>query len=620
MNVSNTHHSSAQPKPIPVFRADRLGSFKQFLNLIWLLRLVLKVAPAPALLWAFTSLIRSLVLPINLWITKYLVDAVVDVVRASGSLNPVFTYLSFLLAGLFIQRLVGWIDPWLSGKFQQAAGRELTRLVIVKAPRLSLEQFEHTGYYDELTRAMSQTKQKGPDILDQVMSVVRNLSSLIGYGAVLWVIHPFILTGVVGLTGVSIWIAMKGGQDVWSVLSRQTFKRRLADYYGAILVDRNTAKEARLYDLKQYLIDRWTKLYWNSRNELRREAIRVDLKQFGTYGIAVLASIGALYYIAVSPSVDASPGLYTIFFQAVTGILDPMYLIVLALRQLGESSGYASDLRHFLDLPEYSALSADLKKNTRCFPKPLRRGIVVKNVTYTYPGNETPALKNLNLEIKAGEKVAIVGENGSGKTTFVRLLLGLYRPDSGAILADGLDYWDDIEPHALYRAFSAVMQSYVRYHLSLAENIALSQVQTEEQKHAVHRAAVQVGADITDSLSQGYDTLIGPEMGGVDLSGGQWQRVALARAFFRNSEVLVLDEPTAALDPMAELAIFERFRELAAGRTALMIAHRLGIARLADRILVFRGGTVIEEGTHDQLLREGREYAEMFESQARWYR
>ena len=619
MNIPNTPRSSTQPKPIPVFRADRLGSLKQFLNLIWLLRLVLKVALAPALLWAFTSLIRSLVLPINLWITKYLVNAVVDMVRSSGSLNSVFTYLTFLLAGLFIQRLVGWIDPWLSGKFQQAAGRELTRLVIVKAPRLSLEQFEHTGYYDELTRAMSQTEQKGPDILDQVMSVVRNLSSLIGYGAVLWVIHPFILMGVVGLTGVSIWIAMKGGQDVWSVLSRQTFKRRLADYYGAILIDRNTAKEARLYDLKQYLIDRWTKLYWDSRNELRREAIRVDIKQFGTYGIAVLASIGALYYIAVSPSVNASPGLYTIFFQAVSGILDPMYLIVLALRQLGESSGYASDLRHFLDLPEYSAPSPNATKNTRPFPKLLRQGIVVKNVTYTYPGSEAPALRNLNLEINAGEKVAIVGENGSGKTTFVRLLLGLYRPDSGAILADGIDY-RDIEPHLLYHSFSAVMQSYVRYHLSLAENIALSQVQTEEQKLAVHRAAVQVGADITDSLSQGYDTLIGPEMGGVDLSGGQWQRVALARAFFRNSELLVLDEPTAALDPMAELAIFERFRELAAGRTALMIAHRLGMARLADRILVFRGGTVIEEGTHDQLLREGGEYAEMFESQARWYR
>ena len=507
----------------------------------------------------------------------------------------------------------------MSGRFQQTAGRELTRLVIVKAPRLSLEQFEHTGYYDELTRAMSQTEQKGPDILDQVMSVVRNLSSLIGYGAVLWVIHPFILMGVVGLTGVSIWIAMKGGQDVWSVLSRQTFKRRLADYYGAILIDRNTAKEARLYDLKHYLIDKWTKLYWESRNELRREAIRVDLKQFGTYGIAVLASIGALYYIATSPSVDASPGLYTIFFQAVTGILDPMYLLVLALRQLGESSGYASDLRHFLDLPEYSTPSADPTKNTRPFPKPLRHGIVVKNVTYTYPDNEIPALQNLNLEIKAGEKVAIVGENGSGKTTFVRLLLGLYRPDSGAILADGIDY-QDIEPHLLYHSFSAIMQSYVRYHLSLAENIALSEVQTKEQKRTVHRAAVQVGADITDSFPQGYDTLIGPEMGGVDLSGGQWQRVALARAFFRNSEVLVLDEPTAALDPMVELAIFERFRELAAGRTALMIAHRLGMARLADRILVFRGGTVIEEGTHDQLLREGGEYAEMFESQARWYR
>ncbi len=359
----------------------------------------------------------------------------VDVVRADGSLNSVFTYLSFLLAGLFIQRLVGWIDPWLSGRFQQTAGRELTRLVIVKAPRLSLEQFENTGYYDELTRAMSQTEQKGPDILDQVMNVVRNLSSLIGYGAVLWVIHPFILMGVVGLTGVSIWIAMKGGQDVWSVLSRQTFKRRLADYYGAILIDRNTAKEARLYDLKQYLIDKWTKLYWTSRNELRREAIRVDLKQFGTYGIAVLASIGALYYIAVSPSVYASPGLYTIFTELLNG-------------------------------------------------------------------------------------------------------------------------WD------------------------------------------------------------GY---LGRKFGDRDLSGGQWQKVALGRAYLKDADLVVLDEPTSALDPKSELALFERFVDLTENRTALMISHRLGAARLADHVIVMAGGQIVESGSHEELLNLNGEYARLFSAQAQWY-
>jgi ATP-binding cassette subfamily B protein len=241
-------------------------------------------------------------------------------------------------------------------------------------------------------------------------------------------------------------------------------------------------------------------------------------------------------------------------------------------------------------------------------------------LTFTYPGRSSPVVRGISLRIERGERLAIVGENGAGKTTLVKLLIGLYQPDAGVVRLDGVPL---VQGHAqeVRRRIAAVFQDYAAFQLTARENIGFGDLARLPDGRALAEAARRTGfADFIESLPQGYDTYLGRQFGETELSGGQWQRLALARAFFREADVLVLDEPTAALDPLAELALFERFAELARGRTALMISHRLGVARLADWVIVLQGGMIVEEGPHDRLVAKDGVYAALFAAQAQWYR
>ena len=245
--------------------------------------------------------------------------------------------------------------------------------------------------------------------------------------------------------------------------------------------------------------------------------------------------------------------------------------------------------------------------------------ITAEHATFAYPGAEAPAIRNVSLEIAPGEHVALVGANGAGKSTLVRLLTGLYLPDEGRIALDGVDTASS-EIAGLQRHIGAVFQDYVAWQLSARENIGMSDLDRLHDDAALRRAAAEAGIlDLVDALPQGLDTWLGREFGERDLSGGQWQRIALARAFFRDACFLVMDEPTAALDPLAEQRLFERFTALAAGRTALTVSHRLGPARFADRIIVMDAGRIVEAGRHEELMAGGGLYARMFKSQAEWY-
>ncbi len=356
-------------------------------------------------------------------------------------------------------------------------------------------------------------------------------------------------------------------------------------------------------------------------------------------------------WVATAGVARASAGTYAILFQSLLGILTTIFGLGEAIKVLGEGSGYASEFRTFTNLPAEEVAAGPLSVGRRGenaeaaprngqtgratrdaaeegepvsaplrpFPRPLRSGIRFEDVWFTYPGSDRPALAGLSFDIAAGESVALVGENGAGKTTLVKLLLGLYAPDRGRILYDGVDA-RVIDPRSLRGAASAAFQGFVRYGLTFAENVGLGQPERMGDRRRLEAAVARARAhDVLRALPDGYDTLLGADVGGVDLSGGQWQRVALARGFFRDAELLVLDEPTAALDPHAELAVFERFAELARGRTAVLVSHRLGMARLADRVIVLSGGRVAEAGTHQELLDSGGEYAAMFRAQARWY-
>jgi ATP-binding cassette, subfamily B, bacterial len=364
--------------------------------------------------------------------------------------------------------------------------------------------------------------------------------------------------------------------------------------------------------------------------------------------------LGLWWVIAAGLLRAASAGSFALLFQSIEGLMHISFNLSGTLRALGEQSGYAGAFRAFLRLPEAdegrwraerdrgrgdeekpgpipssprppsstvstAALRASASPAPLISSSPGPPSIAFEEVWFTYPGSDRPALAGVSFTLGARETVALVGENGAGKTTIVKLLLGLYQPDAGRVMLDGVDV-QAIGPSELRATMSAVFQQFVRYPLNVAENVGIGQPERMHDRRRLAAAVAQAGAsEIMARLPDGDATLLGPDVGGVDLSGGQWQRVALARGFFREAQVLVLDEPTAALDPLAELAIFERFADLAAGKTALLISHRLGMARLADRVLVLAQGRLVEQGPHDTLVAAGGEYATLFGAQARWY-
>jgi ATP-binding cassette subfamily B protein len=620
------------------------------LDLAWLLAMLLRAAPVPAALWAGIALVQGLLTPAQLWLTKTVVDGLaLQVAGRTGARTGL--WLGLLAGSLLVERALDGLLPWLQATVREAAGSRLREVTMEKSAGLDLAAFEHQPYYDQLSRVMSDADGRGPRLVEQALQLLRTVPQFAGYAVALASLTPALLLIVLAATVPTVAGWVLSGQIYWGVLSEQTRERRLSDYYAGTLTDRAYAKEVRLYGLADHLLGRWSELYWRTRNEARRRAARLAVRQRAPILVTTAVIMLGVVWVASAGVGRASPGTYALLFQSLLGIITGTFGLADTIKALGEGSGYASELRAFMRLPSegvgVGATSAERDGRTagpaapqdgrgpkarqlapaadpepqcrRPFPRPLREGIRFEDVWFTYPGGDRPALAGVSFELAAGESLALVGENGAGKTTLVKLLLGLYAPDRGGITFDGVNS-REIDPRSLRAAASATFQGFVRYGLTLAENVEIGQRERAGDRRWLEAAVARAGARaMVRGLPDGYDTLLGPDVGGVDLSGGQWQRVALARSFFREADLLVLDEPTAALDPHAELEVFERFAELARGRTAVLISHRLGMTRLADRVLVLSGGRVVESGAHEELLGIGGEYAAMFRAQARWY-
>jgi ATP-binding cassette, subfamily B, bacterial len=648
------NQNQAAGKPAPVLQPDQPGRWRMFRDLGWLPGVIVRLAPRQCALVAGIALALGLLVPAQLWLTKALVDALARQVKG-GQGRDTFLWLGLLVASLLVERALGGVQPWLQAATREAIGPAMKERVMRKAAGLDLAAFEHQGYFDQLNRVIADAETRPPQLLQQVLQALQLVPQFLGYGLALLTLSRVLPLIVLAAVIPTQFVFMLSGQTNWSLLSVQTRDRRLADYYARLLTDRPVAKEVRLYGLAGYLQERWSTLFWQTRNEQRRMALRLGLRQRASVLGTTVVSLLGLWWVVSAHLLQTTASGYALLFQSIQGMMSATFNLALLMQALGESSGYASAFRAFLGTadeetsrrgdegrgaepstvpssvtPHPWSRSARQRPSSphpffpsspsRPFPHPIRQGIRFEDVWFTYPGSDRPALAGVGFMLGAGEKVALVGENGAGKTTITKLLLGLYRPDQGRITVDGVDL-REIDPAAVRAAMSAVFQQFVRYQLTFAENVALGAPDRLSDRQGVTLAVGQAGAtDIVQGLPEGLDTLLGPDVGGVDLSGGQWQRVALARAFFREAQVLVLDEPTAALDPLAELALFERFATLAEGKSALLVSHRLGMARLADRILVLAGGKVVEAGTHAALVQAGGQYAELFEAQARWYR
>jgi len=583
-----------------------------FRDLLWLFAQVLKASPFIAAVWVILVLINAGAGAAQLLVIRETVNTLVD----ADLINSVVPWLAALCFLFFVDQAISTLLPLLREQLRIRAGFALQRAALQKTGDLPLETFDDDESHDLINRVVT-----GGD--SSVVQLMQNGLTFIEY-------TPALLTSAVVLGLISIWIPLiiVGGAILLRVFEIQmgtrvrhfevenTRNRRLADYYAQLLTERRSAAEIRLWGIGETLLQRWRTIL----AQYLRKRLGIDFQNAsqGIFQVFIFVAIiaGALLVTSLSQG-RVEAGLAALVLEALRNItmgMNSMQYLVIGFVQ---HAGYGEDLRHLLAMEQ----DEDASETRTPYPHPVREGIRLHNVAYRYPGADTDALSDLNVHIRPGEILAVVGANGAGKTTLAHILAGLRSPTAGHVTIDGINT-NTISSEDIRRACTVVFQHPARYPTTLRENLVLDskdEVTSSLLASDTHAAAIltQVGLQ---SERFPLDTFLGPEFGGVDFSGGEWQRVAIARSLIKEaSEFVIFDEPTAALDPLAELEIFQQFVELVEGKTALLIAHRLGPTRLADRVVVLDDGRVVEIGNPTELLQQNGKYAEMFAAQSEWY-
>jgi ATP-binding cassette, subfamily B, bacterial len=570
---------------------------------VWGLLLRIVVAALPAAIAAVAALI---------------IDGVQYYFTHKG-LTPHFWWLVVAEAGLnvlngLLVRGVDYSDSLLADRYTHFVSVR----VMKQAAALDLTTYEDPVFYDRLERARVQATDRLAMIQQMGRLFQQTLTTLIWTSVLLWYSPWLVLLLALGVLPTFL------GETHFAFLGyaknfRQTPAKRQMDYLRQVAGSREGAKELKLFNLSDYLSNRFTQLskaiYEENVALSRRKLIAggllgviATLGYYGAYAFVIWRavtgsynSIGEFYYLT-NAIVQASSNLQQVFSTA-SGIADQALFL--------------TDLLAFFEMKP----TVNANPGGALIPRPVRRGFEFRNVSFAYPGTTRRVLSNFNFTLAPGERIALIGENGQGKTTVVKLITRLYDPTEGQILLDGIDL-RDYKLEDLHHEIGVIFQDFMRYEMTARENINVGRVETDHSQAEIEDAAHKSLAEsVIAKLPERYDQMLGRRFeSGVELSGGEWQRVALARAYLRDAQLLVLDEPTAALDARSELEVFERFAELTTGKMALLISHRFSTVRMADRIVVLEGGKLVEEGTHPQLMALGGRYASMFEMQAASYR
>ena len=571
---------------------------------------------------------RALIPLAVLWVGKLIVDEVVLAIGVAGAGGPapwarlaelLALELGIALVGEGLSRLSALLESLLGDLFANRTSVELMR----HAATLDLEQFENAEIYDRLERARRQTVNR-IGLFTLLLATVQDLITLVTLSVALAVYVPWLLLLLVIAVLPSLLGETHFASLGYSLLYSWTPERRQLDYLRYIAASDVSAKELKLFGLSDFLVGRYDRLSQefyeaNKALSVRRSLVSSLLAAVGTLGY--YAAYAVIIYLTVvghrSPAGVFTIGVLTFLAGSFRQSRDLIQRVLLSLSQIFEQSLYLDDLFSFLALEPRIRPSA----GARQVPNPIRQGFTFENVGFRYPGAEQWAVRGLDFTLAPGERLALVGENGAGKTTLVKLLARLYDPTEGRILLDGVDL-REYDLDSLRRNVGVIFQDFVRYDFLLRENIAVGNIGRLEDEPRIEGAAARSLADTVAARLPGrYGQMLGRRFeGGVDLSGGEWQKVALARAYMREAQLLILDEPTAALDARAEYEVFLRFSELTQGRMAVLISHRFSTVRMADRILVLRGGEMVEQGTHEELLALGGLYSELFQLQAAGYR
>ena len=568
---------------------------------------------------------RSVVPVMTFWVGKLILDSVITAKAAHGSLSQVWRYLvlelAIVLTGEILARASSLIESLLGDLFSNAMSVQLME----HAAKLDLAQFEDPEFYDHLERARRQTVGRIA-LLSLLLSMSQDALTLLTLAGALIAYNPWLLL----LLAVAVIPSFLGETHFaslgYSLLFRWTPERRQLDYLRYVGASDKTAKEVQMFGLAPWLTERYRdlsqKFYEENRNlSIRRGVVSALLSILGTVGYY------AAYVVILIRAVKGDITIGTLTFLAASfgRGRDVIQSILLSASNVAEQALYLRDLFVFLEMRP----TIESPPNARLVPAKIQSGFVFENVGFRYPGSEQWAIRNVDLVLRPGERVALVGENGAGKTTITKLLARLYDPTEGRITLDGVDL-KEYNLASVRHAIGVIFQDFVRYDMRFDENIGVGEidsVRADLDKNNGTPAAITAAAEnslaasLLPRFSKGYQQMLGRRFEeGVDLSGGEWQKIALARAYIRDAQVLILDEPTAALDARAEYEVFLRFSELVAGRMAILISHRFSTVRMADRIIVLRHGKVEGQGSHEELLAAGGLYQELFDMQAAGYR
>ena len=594
--------------------AERIQALR---NIPPVLRFVWESGPS-VVFWNITIRIVVAFLPVGIGIIgRFIIDGV-NHIRLHEPLPKHFWWLvaaEMLLSvaiGILL-RLVDYFDSLLADRYTHHVSVEVMR----KAAALDVTVYEDPVFYDRLERARVQATDRLA-MIQMMGRLIQQSVTAIAFSAVLVRYSPLLLALLVlGIVPAFL------GESHFAFLSyaknlRQTPLRRQMDYLRQVGASKEAAKELKLFNLSHYLTERFSAI------SLQIYHDNVDLNRRRLFWGGLLAILGQLgYYAAYGVSIYRTiQGQYTVgdLTLITTAILQAMSNIQMVF---STASGVADQALFLTDLLAFFAMKPRVESvvNGLRVPRPIRRGFEFRNVSFSYPGTTRRVLSDFNFLLAPGERVALIGENGQGKTTIVKLITRLYDPTEGEILLDGVDLraYDLDDLHA---EIGVIFQDFMRYEMTARENIAVGRVEIPHTLEEIEDAAEKsLAASVVAKLQHGYDQMLGRRFeGGVDLSGGEWQRLALARAYLRDAQLLILDEPTAALDARSEMEVFERFSDLTSNKMALLISHRFSTVRMADRIVVLENGRLVEEGTHPQLMAAGGRYASMFEMQAASYR
>jgi len=594
---------------------ERLAALRQVpavLGFVW------QSARAVVVLGVAARVVASLLPPALFWVSKLIVDAIFGILTTHQHIGArlwwlVATEFALAIATGLISRLIDYLDALLAGKYT----RYVSIRVMEHASGLDLLAYEDPIFYDRLERARVQATDR-LYMIQAIGRLIQQVITTITLSISIMVFSPWLLLLlVVGVIPAFV------GETHFAFLGyaknfRQTPIRRQLDYLRTLGGSKEAAKELKLFGLRDFLTDRFRRLS----GQVYEEDVALARRK-ATAG-AFLSTIGTAgyytaYVFAVWKTVTGvfSFGTLTLLANAIREASSNLQQTFSSLSTIADQALFMTDLIAFFEMRP-TILS---KPGALPAPRPILRGFEFRDVSFRYPGNSRLVLNGLNFRLNPSERVALIGENGEGKTTIVKLLTRLYDPDEGQILLDGIDLRDyDLED--LYREIGVIFQDFMRYEMTARENIAVGQIEQINNLARVQQSARKsLADDVVQKLPSGYEQMLGRRFeGGVDLSGGEWQKLALARAYLRDAQLLILDEPTSALDARSEYEVFQRFAELTAGKMALFISHRFSTVRMADRIVVLENGRIGEEGDHDALTRQGGRYAEMFELQAANYR